>query len=161
MLSPAAPSPARLWSLQNSLGLIYTIHVEGLNVGLENVVGSLLTCIIPLAGGSQVGRGGCCPLQPWGPRVPAAWAAAWSAPGVQPGLSLAPASDTLRRLGSPHLSPFLGPACLPCVSRVPPGSLPGSHWLLCPLTLWVCLSECRHPLICLSTLVCACACGCV
>uniref|UniRef100_A0A8D0R9F6 SET binding factor 1 n=1 Tax=Sus scrofa TaxID=9823 RepID=A0A8D0R9F6_PIG len=38
---------------RNSLGLIYTIHVEGLNVGLENVVGSLLTCIIPLAGGSQ------------------------------------------------------------------------------------------------------------
>uniref|UniRef100_A0A8D1IB97 SET binding factor 1 n=1 Tax=Sus scrofa TaxID=9823 RepID=A0A8D1IB97_PIG len=39
---------------RNSLGLIYTIHVEGLNVGLENVVGSLLTCIIPLAGGSQL-----------------------------------------------------------------------------------------------------------
>ncbi|XP_060162084.1 myotubularin-related protein 5 isoform X1 [Globicephala melas] len=38
---------------RNSLGLIYTIHVEGLNVGLENVVGNLLTCIIPLAGGSQ------------------------------------------------------------------------------------------------------------
>lgn len=41
--------------LQNSLGLIYTIHVEGLNVGLETVVGNLLTCTIPLAGGSQVG----------------------------------------------------------------------------------------------------------
>uniref|UniRef100_G1PTN5 SET binding factor 1 n=1 Tax=Myotis lucifugus TaxID=59463 RepID=G1PTN5_MYOLU len=38
---------------RNSLGLIYTIHVEGLNVGLETVVGNLLTCIIPLAGGSQ------------------------------------------------------------------------------------------------------------
>ncbi|KAF0883201.1 MTMR5 protein, partial [Crocuta crocuta] len=38
---------------RNSLGLIYTIHVEGLNVGLENVIGNLLTCIIPLAGGSQ------------------------------------------------------------------------------------------------------------
>nr|XP_031529419.1 myotubularin-related protein 5 [Vicugna pacos] len=38
---------------RNSLGLIYTIHVEGLNVGLESVVGNLLTCIIPLAGGSQ------------------------------------------------------------------------------------------------------------
>uniref|UniRef100_A0A452QBM6 UDENN domain-containing protein n=1 Tax=Ursus americanus TaxID=9643 RepID=A0A452QBM6_URSAM len=35
------------------LGLIYTIHVEGLNVGLENVIGNLLTCVIPLAGGSQ------------------------------------------------------------------------------------------------------------
>lgn len=49
-------------SLQNSLGLIYTIHVEGLNVGLENVIGNLLTCIIPLAGGSQVGLGGMCCL---------------------------------------------------------------------------------------------------
>ncbi|XP_065801952.1 myotubularin-related protein 5 isoform X8 [Muntiacus reevesi] len=37
----------------SGLGLIYTIHVEGLNVGLENVVGNLLTCLIPLAGGSQ------------------------------------------------------------------------------------------------------------
>ncbi|XP_029809094.1 myotubularin-related protein 5 isoform X4 [Suricata suricatta] len=39
---------------RNSLGLIYTIHVEGLNIGLENVIGNLLTCIIPLAGGSQL-----------------------------------------------------------------------------------------------------------
>ncbi|XP_062058601.1 myotubularin-related protein 5 isoform X3 [Lepus europaeus] len=38
---------------RNSLGLIYTIHVEGLNVCLENVVGNLLTCTVPLAGGSQ------------------------------------------------------------------------------------------------------------
>ncbi|XP_053775823.1 myotubularin-related protein 5 isoform X2 [Desmodus rotundus] len=38
---------------RNSLGLIYAIHVEGLNVGLESVVGNLLTCVIPLAGGSQ------------------------------------------------------------------------------------------------------------
>ncbi|XP_053517644.1 myotubularin-related protein 5 isoform X1 [Artibeus jamaicensis] len=38
---------------RNSLGLIYTIHVEGLNVGLESVIGNLLTCVIPLAGGSQ------------------------------------------------------------------------------------------------------------
>ncbi|XP_040089498.1 myotubularin-related protein 5 isoform X5 [Oryx dammah] len=37
----------------SGLGLIYTIHVEGLNVGLENVVGNLLTCVVPLAGGSQ------------------------------------------------------------------------------------------------------------
>lgn len=56
----------RLWSLQNSLGLIYTIHVEGLNVGLENVVGNLLTCVIPLAGGSQVGLGAVAVHpQPW------------------------------------------------------------------------------------------------
>nr|XP_055184234.1 myotubularin-related protein 5 isoform X2 [Nyctereutes procyonoides] len=68
-LSPATPAtPGQLFApktlvlvsrldhaevFRNSLGLIYTIHVEGLNVGLENVIGNLLTCIIPLAGGSQ------------------------------------------------------------------------------------------------------------
>lgn len=46
-----------IWLLQNSLGLIYAIHVEGLNVCLENVIGNLLTCTVPLAGGSQVGLG--------------------------------------------------------------------------------------------------------
>uniref|UniRef100_UPI001659A14F myotubularin-related protein 5 n=1 Tax=Halichoerus grypus TaxID=9711 RepID=UPI001659A14F len=69
-LSPATPGPpGQLFApktlvlvsrldhaevFRNSLGLIYTIHVEGLNVGLENVIGNLLTCIIPLAGGSQL-----------------------------------------------------------------------------------------------------------
>ncbi|XP_052017176.1 myotubularin-related protein 5 isoform X2 [Apodemus sylvaticus] len=38
---------------RNSLGLIYAIHVEGLNVSLESVIGNLLTCTVPLAGGSQ------------------------------------------------------------------------------------------------------------
>ncbi|XP_025714421.1 myotubularin-related protein 5 isoform X4 [Callorhinus ursinus] len=68
-LSPATPGPpGQLFApktlvlvsrldhaevFRNSLGLIYTIHVEGLNVGLESVIGNLLTCIIPLAGGSQ------------------------------------------------------------------------------------------------------------
>ncbi|XP_057364359.1 myotubularin-related protein 5 isoform X6 [Manis pentadactyla] len=68
-LSPSVPHPSgRLFApktlvlvsrldhvevFRNSLGLIYTIHVEGLSVGLENVIGNLLTCIIPLAGGSQ------------------------------------------------------------------------------------------------------------
>ncbi|XP_066214865.1 myotubularin-related protein 5 isoform X2 [Saccopteryx leptura] len=68
-LSPAVPGPpGQLFApktlvlvsrldhaevFRNSLGLIYTIHVEGLNVSLENVIGNLLTCIIPLAGGSQ------------------------------------------------------------------------------------------------------------
>ncbi|OWK03748.1 hypothetical protein Celaphus_00013668 [Cervus elaphus hippelaphus] len=72
-LSPSAPGPpdqlfapktlvlvSRLDHVEvfrNSLGLIYTIHVEGLNVGLENVVGNLLTCLIPLAGGSQLDSG--------------------------------------------------------------------------------------------------------
>lgn len=39
---------------QNCLGLIYTVHVDGLTVPLETVIGNLLTCIIPIAGGSQV-----------------------------------------------------------------------------------------------------------
>lgn len=42
--------------LQNSLGLIYTIYVDGLSVSLENVIGNLLTCTIPIAGGAQVGH---------------------------------------------------------------------------------------------------------
>lgn len=41
--------------LQNSLGLIYTIYVDGLSVSLENVIGNLLTCTIPITGGAQVG----------------------------------------------------------------------------------------------------------
>ncbi|XP_071075228.1 myotubularin-related protein 5 isoform X25 [Dasypus novemcinctus] len=65
-LSPSAPAPAsqlfapktlvlvsRLDHTENSLGLIYTVHVEGLDVSLESVIGNLLTCTIPLAGGSQ------------------------------------------------------------------------------------------------------------
>uniref|UniRef100_A0A3B3DP13 UDENN domain-containing protein n=1 Tax=Oryzias melastigma TaxID=30732 RepID=A0A3B3DP13_ORYME len=38
---------------RNCLGLIYTVHVDGLTVPLETVIGNLLTCVIPLAGGSQ------------------------------------------------------------------------------------------------------------
>ncbi|XP_053925663.1 myotubularin-related protein 5 [Cuculus canorus] len=37
----------------NSLGLIYTIYVDGLSVSLENVIGNLLTCTIPITGGAQ------------------------------------------------------------------------------------------------------------
>ncbi|XP_008832979.1 myotubularin-related protein 5 isoform X2 [Nannospalax galili] len=69
-LSPTAPAnPGQLFApktlvlvsrldhaevFRNSLGLIYAIHVEGLNVCLENVIGNLLTCTVPLAGGSQL-----------------------------------------------------------------------------------------------------------
>ncbi|NXB94891.1 MTMR5 protein, partial [Vidua chalybeata] len=35
------------------LGLIYTIYVDGLSVSLENVIGNLLTCTIPITGGAQ------------------------------------------------------------------------------------------------------------
>ncbi|XP_018416249.1 PREDICTED: myotubularin-related protein 5 isoform X2 [Nanorana parkeri] len=38
---------------RDSLGLIYTIHTDGLSVSLENVVGNLITCTVPVAGGSQ------------------------------------------------------------------------------------------------------------
>ncbi|RLV62512.1 hypothetical protein DV515_00019238, partial [Chloebia gouldiae] len=55
--------------LQNSLGLIYTIYVDGLSVSLENVIGNLLTCTIPITGGAQVGVlvswcPAACPSQP-------------------------------------------------------------------------------------------------
>ncbi|XP_069085535.1 myotubularin-related protein 5 isoform X10 [Pleurodeles waltl] len=38
---------------RNSLGLIYTIYVDGLSASLETVIGNLLTCTIPITGGSQ------------------------------------------------------------------------------------------------------------
>uniref|UniRef100_A0A8C7H4E4 SET binding factor 1 n=1 Tax=Oncorhynchus kisutch TaxID=8019 RepID=A0A8C7H4E4_ONCKI len=38
---------------RNCLGLIYAVHVDSLSVPLETVIGNLLTCIIPVAGGSQ------------------------------------------------------------------------------------------------------------
>ncbi|XP_043355895.1 myotubularin-related protein 5 isoform X6 [Dermochelys coriacea] len=38
---------------RNSLGLIYTIYVDGLSASLENVIGNLLTCTIPITGGAQ------------------------------------------------------------------------------------------------------------
>uniref|UniRef100_A0A673KCF4 Myotubularin-related protein 5-like n=1 Tax=Sinocyclocheilus rhinocerous TaxID=307959 RepID=A0A673KCF4_9TELE len=41
---------------RNCLSLIYTVHVDGLTVPMETVIGNLLTCIIPIAGGSQPGQ---------------------------------------------------------------------------------------------------------
>ncbi|XP_078409293.1 myotubularin-related protein 5 isoform X4 [Cetorhinus maximus] len=38
---------------RNCLGLIYTIYIDSLNFPLESVIGNLLTCIIPITGGSQ------------------------------------------------------------------------------------------------------------
>uniref|UniRef100_A0A8C7SUM9 SET binding factor 1 n=1 Tax=Oncorhynchus mykiss TaxID=8022 RepID=A0A8C7SUM9_ONCMY len=38
---------------RNCLGLIYAVHVDSLSVPLETVIGNLLTCVIPVAGGSQ------------------------------------------------------------------------------------------------------------
>ncbi|XP_028278958.1 myotubularin-related protein 5 isoform X5 [Parambassis ranga] len=47
---------------RNCLGLIYTVHVDGLTVPLETVIGNLLTCIIPIAGGSQIDVSPVCSL---------------------------------------------------------------------------------------------------
>uniref|UniRef100_A0A3B3ZB64 UDENN domain-containing protein n=1 Tax=Periophthalmus magnuspinnatus TaxID=409849 RepID=A0A3B3ZB64_9GOBI len=38
---------------RNCLSLVYMVHVERLTVPLETVVGNLLTCVIPIAGGAQ------------------------------------------------------------------------------------------------------------
>lgn len=109
----------RLWSLQNSLGLLYTIHVEGLNVGLENVVGNLLTCIIPLAGGSQVGRGAAAvPPQPWALLCPWQWGGArWALRGPL-GLSTAPGLMPCCVLVPPTPVTCAGPCPLSPVSRL-------------------------------------------
>ncbi|KAJ8411204.1 hypothetical protein AAFF_G00172100 [Aldrovandia affinis] len=40
---------------RNCLGLIYTVHIDGMSVPMETLIGNLLTCIIPIAGGSQPG----------------------------------------------------------------------------------------------------------
>ncbi|XP_034381721.1 myotubularin-related protein 5 isoform X4 [Cyclopterus lumpus] len=58
---------------RNCLGLIYTVHVDGLTVPLETVVGNLLTCIIPIAGGSQTDESPVCSLG----QVPQALACDW------------------------------------------------------------------------------------
>ncbi|NWI97362.1 MTMR5 protein, partial [Pitta sordida] len=50
---PSSAHPVSCSPLQNSLGLIYTIYVDGLSVSLENVIGNLLTCTIPITGGAQ------------------------------------------------------------------------------------------------------------
>ncbi|XP_076158897.1 myotubularin-related protein 5 isoform X1 [Alosa pseudoharengus] len=47
---------------RNCLGLIYTVHVDSLNVPLETVIGNLLTCTIPIAGGSQTDESSVCSL---------------------------------------------------------------------------------------------------
>ncbi|XP_048865073.1 myotubularin-related protein 5-like isoform X2 [Brienomyrus brachyistius] len=39
---------------RNCLGLIYTVQTDGVSVALETLIGNLLTCYIPLAGGSQL-----------------------------------------------------------------------------------------------------------
>ncbi|KAM9468002.1 myotubularin-related protein 5 isoform 2-T2 [Clarias gariepinus] len=50
---------------RNCLGLVYTVHVEHVNVPLETVIGNLLTCLIPIAGGSQINEPPVCSLSDW------------------------------------------------------------------------------------------------
>lgn len=109
-------------------------------MGLENVIGNLLTCIIPLAGGSQVGLGGSsCHAQLWA-LVPRLWGRGLGGPRSPPGAERGPGPRVLCHLGAAvghRLSPLLG--LLARVSRVSPGSLPGTLRSVC-LTPWVCLS---------------------
>ncbi|XP_069376147.1 myotubularin-related protein 5 isoform X3 [Paralichthys olivaceus] len=58
---------------RNCLGLVYTIYVDGLSAPLETVIGNLLTCVIPIAGGSQIDESPVCSLG----KVPQALACDW------------------------------------------------------------------------------------
>ncbi|XP_028304416.1 myotubularin-related protein 5 isoform X2 [Gouania willdenowi] len=66
---------------RNCLGLIYTVHIDGLSFPLETVTGNLLTCVIPIAGGSQRDEAPVCSLE----HVPQAcdWLLACLQPGQQ------------------------------------------------------------------------------
>ncbi|KAF7228953.1 myotubularin-related protein 5 isoform X4 [Nothobranchius furzeri] len=65
---------------RNCLSLIYTVHVDGLSAQLETVIGNLLTCIIPIAGGSQIDETPVCSLD----IVPQALACDWLLACLQP-----------------------------------------------------------------------------
>ncbi|XP_074553838.1 myotubularin-related protein 5 isoform X5 [Halichoeres trimaculatus] len=66
---------------RNCLGLIYTVHVDGLSAPLETVIGNLLTCVIPIAGGSQINESPVCSLE----KVPQVLACDWLLACLQPG----------------------------------------------------------------------------
>ncbi|XP_060924459.1 myotubularin-related protein 5 isoform X1 [Limanda limanda] len=66
---------------RNCLGLVYTIYVDGLSAPLETVIGNLLTCVIPIAGGSQIDESPVCSLE----KVPQALACDWLLGCLQPG----------------------------------------------------------------------------
>ncbi|TKS91040.1 Myotubularin-related protein 5 SET-binding factor 1 [Collichthys lucidus] len=72
---PAVVQSAQVFAPKslNCLGLIYTVHVDGLSVPLETVIGNLLTCVIPIAGGSQINESPVCSLD----KVPQALACDW------------------------------------------------------------------------------------
>lgn len=109
-------------------------------MGLENVVGNLLTCVIPLAGGSQVGWGAGRHLQPQALLCPRPRSGAWRPSGSH--LVERPASDAL--------------LCRCRWQPPPPGALPAS----CPgsrlaLHPHLCVLCPRAPRVCLSLVVCA------
>ncbi|KAM9823807.1 myotubularin-related protein 5 [Neosynchiropus ocellatus] len=66
---------------RNCLGLVYTVHIDSLTVPLETVIGNLLTCIIPIAGGSQINEPSDCSLD----QVPQVAACDWLLACLQPG----------------------------------------------------------------------------
>ncbi|XP_054911397.1 myotubularin-related protein 5 isoform X1 [Poeciliopsis prolifica] len=68
-------------AFRNCLGLIYTVHVDGLSTPLETVIGNLLTCVIPVAGGSQIDESPVCSLD----KVPQSLACDWLLACLQPG----------------------------------------------------------------------------
>ena len=109
-------------------------------MGLENVVGNLLTCVIPLAGGSQVGWGAGRHLQPQALLCPRPRSGAWRPSGSR--LVERPASDAL--LCQCHWQPP-PPVALPA-------SCPGSRLALHPHLCVLCP---RAPRVCLSLVVCA------
>uniref|UniRef100_A0AAY4D3Y0 SET binding factor 2 n=1 Tax=Denticeps clupeoides TaxID=299321 RepID=A0AAY4D3Y0_9TELE len=47
------PSPLSLNTFTGCLGLIYTVYIDSLNYPLEGLVANLLSCLVPVAGGSQ------------------------------------------------------------------------------------------------------------
>ncbi|XP_056878101.1 myotubularin-related protein 5 isoform X2 [Takifugu flavidus] len=66
---------------KNCLSLIYTVHIDGLPVPLETVIGNLLTCVIPIAGGSQINESPVCSLE----KIPQALACHWLLACLKPG----------------------------------------------------------------------------
>ncbi|KAJ8387353.1 hypothetical protein AAFF_G00157300 [Aldrovandia affinis] len=66
---PGAPPPSQLFApkslvlvsrldhtdvFRNCLGLVHTVHIDRLGVPMETLVGNLLSCVIPIVGGSQM-----------------------------------------------------------------------------------------------------------
>ncbi|XP_054656090.1 myotubularin-related protein 5 isoform X1 [Dunckerocampus dactyliophorus] len=77
---------------RNCLALVYTVHVDGMTVPLETVIGNLLTCVIPIAGGSQIIESSVCSLD----KVLQVPACDWLLACLQPGQE--ESGDSLRTI---------------------------------------------------------------